>query len=439
MPDSPHRVVIVGGGAGGLELATRLGDTLGKRKLAAVTLIDRYPTHLWKPLLHQVAAGTSGLLENEVEYLAQGHWHHFRFILGEMDGLKRAEKLASIAPVHDDRGQEISARRMVPYDTLVICVGSESNDFGTPGAREHAISLDNHYDAVKFHRRLLNAFIRAHSQTSALSANQLDIAIIGAGATGVELAAELHYSTRQLAAYGYDNISPDRDVRLTLIEAAPRVLPALPERLSKATQKQLERLGVQVHTGDPVVRVSAQGVDTKSGRHVPAELVVWAAGIKAPAFLAQLDGLEVNRINQLTVKPTLQTTQDDSIFAFGDCAACPWAGHTGKSVPPRAQAAHQQASLIAKSIVNQLKHQPLREYTYRDFGSLVSLGEYSTVGNLMGRLTGGSIIIEGLFARLMYVSLYKLHLLALYGAGKMVLDTLARLIARRTQPQIKLH
>ena len=435
--NQPHRIVIVGGGAGGLELATKIGNTLGKRKQAEITLVDKSPTHVWKPLLHQIAAGTSGLLEHELEYLAQAHWHHFRFLLGEMVALKRAEKQIQLAPILDDRGIEISAARKLQYDTLVLCVGSLANDFGTPGAKEHAIALESQYDAAKFHRRLINAFIRAHSRSPMIS-HKLDIAIIGAGATGVELAAELHYTTRQLAAYGLDQVMPDRDVRLTLIEAASRVLPALPERLSAATLTQLEKLNVHVLTGDPVVRVSSDGVDTKGGRHVPADLVVWAAGIKAPDFLADIDGLETTRNNQVIVKQTLQTTGDDNIFAFGDCAACPWP-EKGGNVPPRAQAAHQQAALMVENLKRRISGVTLKNYRYRDFGSLVSLGEYSTVGNLMGRLTGGSILIEGLFARFMYVSLHKLHLLALHGLGKTVLDTIARLIARRTQPQIKLH
>ena len=190
------------------------------------------------------------MIEHELEYLAQAHWHHFRFLLGEMTALNRAEKNIQLAPILDDRGLEISAARSLKYDTLVFCVGSLANDFGTPGAKEHAIALETHYDAAKFHRRLINAFIRAHSRAPMIS-NKLDIAIIGAGATGVELAAELHYTTRQLAAYGLDQVMPDRDVRLTMIEAAPRVLPALPERLSEAAMKQLEKLNVQVLTGDP--------------------------------------------------------------------------------------------------------------------------------------------------------------------------------------------
>ncbi|MEO5861169.1 MAG: NAD(P)/FAD-dependent oxidoreductase [Burkholderiales bacterium] len=432
-----HRIVIVGGGAGGLELATNIGDKLGKRKQAEITLVDKSPTHVWKPLLHQIAAGTSGLLEHELEYLAQAHWHHFRFLLGEMTGLDRADKQIQLAPILDDRGIEISAARSLQYDTLVLCVGSLANDFGTPGAKEHAIALESQYDAAKFHRRLINAFIRAHSRAPMIS-HKLNIAIIGAGATGVELAAELHYTTRQLAAYGLDKVIPDRDVRLTIIEAAARVLPALPERLSEAILQQLKKLNVQVLTGDPVVQVSIDGVDTKGGKHVPADLVVWAAGIKAPDFLASCDDIETTRNNQLVVKASLQTTRDDSIFAFGDCAACPWP-EKGGNVPPRAQAAHQQAALLAENLKRRINGEPLKDYRYRDFGSLVSLGEYSTVGNLMGRLMGGSILIEGLFARFMYVSLYKLHLLALHGFGKTALDTVGRLIARRTQPQIKLH
>lgn len=435
--NQPHRIVIVGGGAGGLELATKIGDRLGKRKHAEITLVDKSPTHVWKPLLHQIASGTSGMLEHELEYLAQAHWHHFRFLLGEMVALNRAEKFIQLSPILDDRGLEISAARSLNYDTLVLCVGSLANDFGTPGAKEHAIALETHYDAAKFHRRLINAFIRAHSRSPMIS-HKLDIAIIGAGATGVELAAELHYTTRQLAAYGLDQVMPDRDVRLTIIEAAPRVLPALPERLSEAAMKQLEKLNIQVLTGDPVVKISVDSVDTKGGKHVPADLVVWAAGIKAPDFLASIDGLETARNNQVIVKQTLQTTRDENIFAFGDCAACPWPEKSG-NVPPRAQAAHQQATLMVANLKRRINGQPLKEYRYKDFGSLVSLGEYSTVGNLMGSLSGGSILIEGLFARFMYVSLYKLHLLALHGFGKTVLDTVGRLIARRTQPQIKLH
>src|SRR6185503_11442468 len=321
-----HHIVIVGGGAGGVELATRLGDSLGRRGKALVTLIDRSRTHLWKPLLHEFAAGTMDLEQHALDYLAQARWHHFRFQLGEMDGLNRARRTVLVAPTRDEDGRELIPRREIPYDTLVIAVGSHSNDFGTPGAREHTISLDRPDQAELFHRRLIDACIRANSQRMPLRPEQLNVAIIGAGATGVELAAELHKSTRELVAYGLDRIDPEKDVRLTIIEAAPRILPALPERLSKATEAMLRGLKVQVLTGERVTEVKADSVVTASGKTVPAELTVWAAGIKAPDFLKDLDALESNRINQIVVKDTLESTRDPDVFAIGDCASCPWPG-----------------------------------------------------------------------------------------------------------------
>ncbi|GIX27402.1 MAG: NADH dehydrogenase [Burkholderiales bacterium] len=343
-----------------------------------------------------------------------------------------------LAPVVDDDGAELIPARALGYDLLVIAIGSHTNDFGTPGAAEYAISLDDARDAELFRRRLIRACLRANFQREPLSEEQLHVAIVGAGATGVELAAELHNSTRELVAYGFERIDPERDIRLALIEAAPRILPALPERLAKSAEKLLGDLGVRVLTGERVTEVTPKGVRTASGAFVPAELTVWAAGIKAPEVLARLDGLEVNRLNQLVVRQTLETTRDPDVFALGDCACCPWPGHEG-CVPPRAQAAHQQASVLAKTLERRLQGKPALPFRYRDFGSLVSLGEYSTVGSLMGALVGGALWVEGMFARLMYRSLYTMHLYALHGFVKTFFDTLARLILRRIEPRVKLH
>lgn len=434
-----HHVIIVGGGAGGLELATKLGDSLGKKKKAMITLIDCTRTHVWKPLLHEIAAGSMDPDRHELEYLAQAHWHNFKFRLGRMDGLDRAKREVSLAPYFDEDGNQVIPSRVFKYDTLVIAVGSTTNDFGIKGAREHTIALDTQEQAQKFHRYLHNALLRAQTQTEPLKPGQLEVAIVGAGATGVELAAELHNTTRELTAYGLDKIDPDRDVKISLIEAGDRVLPALPPKLSLAVDVELRKLRVNVFTGERVTEVSEKGITTHSGRMIPAELVVWAAGIKAPDFLKDIDGLETNRINQLVVKQTLQTTQDESIFAFGDCAACPWLGHEG-NVPPRAQAAHQQASLLVKNIKKRVAHKTdLSEYHYHDYGSLVNLGRYSTVGSLMGAVSGGSMYIQGMFARFMYRSLYKMHLMALHGVVSVMVHTLGRLIARRTEPHVKLH
>lgn len=433
-----HRILIVGGGAGGLELATRLGRTLGKRGKAKVTLVDANLTHIWKPLLHEVAAGSLNSSEDELNYVAQAKWNHFEFQLGRMTGLDRAEQRITLSATLDERGEVLVPERQLGYDSLVIAVGSTTNDFGTAGAAEHCLFLDTREQAERFHSQLLSHYLRAHASQSDTT-EQISVAIVGAGATGVELAAELHHAAHQLAAYGLDSIHPE-NMRITLIEAGPRVLPALPERIGKPVHKTLENLGVTVMTNASVSQVTRDALHTAQGDIITASIKVWAAGIRAPGFLKDLDGLESNRINQLQVRPTLQTTRDDNIFAFGDCAACPQPGSEGRNVPPRAQAAHQQASLLAKSLKLRIddQSQTLPEYRYRDYGSLISLSTFSAIGNLMGNLTG-SVMLEGWLARVFYVSLYRMHQMALYGPLRTLLLMLSDRIGRSTEPRLKLH
>ncbi len=439
-----HHIVVVGGGAGGLELATRLGNKLGRdrwwgrKAKAAVTLVDRARTHIWKPLLHEIAAGSMDVDRHEVEYMAQGHWHHFRYRYGEMIGLDRANKRVQLGRTVDEDGREITPERWVPYDTLVIAIGSVSNDFGVPGVAKHAIMLDTPEQAERFNRRLLNACVRANTQPGPLRPEQLHVAIIGAGATGTELSAELHGTARGVVAFGLDNIDPEKDIKITLIEAADRILSALPPRISTATAEILGGLGVQIRTNARVTEVTETGVKLANGDFIPSELVVWAAGVKGPDVLRNLDGLEVSRSGQLVITPTLETTSDPDIFAFGDCAYLVPPGED-HPVPPRAQAAHQQASHLRRQLQARLNGLPLKPFVYRDFGSLVSLGDYSTVGSLMGFVTGRKMLIEGFVAKLMYRSLYKMHETALHGFWKVALDTVSRLLTRRTEPHVKLH
>lgn len=435
----PYRIVIVGGGAGGLELATQLGNKFGLSGKAEITLVDRARTHVWKPLLHEIAAGSMDTGRHELPYQAQGHWHGFRYRYGEMIGLDRANKRVHLAATYDEDGREITPDRWFSYDTLVIAIGSISNDFGTPGVKENAIMLDTPEQAERFNKRLLNACVRAYAQPGPVRPGQLHVAIIGAGATGSELSAELHHAARGLVEFGLDKIDPEKDFKITLIEAAPRILPALPERLSQATTDILKGIGVEIRVGSPVTKVTAEGVTLANGDFIPSELVVWAAGVKGPDVLAKLDGLEVSRMNTLVVKPTMQTTRDDNIFVIGDAAYLLPEGETAP-IPPRAQAAHQEASHLAKQLVRRMNGATdLAPFKYHDFGSLVSLGKYSTVGNLMGFIEGKSLRIEGWFAKIMYRSLYKMHEVALYGYTKVFLDTLSRLLTRRTEPQVKLH
>jgi NADH dehydrogenase len=430
-----HHVVIVGGGAAGLELATSLGDKFGRRDRARITLVDRSRTHIWKPLLHAVAAGSLRRSQHELNYIAQAHWHGFRYRFGEMIGLDRQARMITLAATADDEGREITPQSTVQYDTLIMAVGSITNDFGTPGAAEYAVPLETPEQASRFNKRLVNACLRAQQQDTPVQPGQLHVAIIGAGATGTELAAELHRTARAIIAYGLDRIDPERDIKIILIEAADRILPALQPRMSVAVDAELTRMGVIVRTHARVAEVLPNGVRLSDGEIIPSELVVWSAGVKAPDFLANIGGLETNRINQLMVKPTLQTTRDDNIFAIGDCADCPQPG-LPTSVPPRAQAAHQQASFMVKQMAARLENRPLGTYVYKDFGSLVWLGKHSSVGSLMG-LIGRSFFIEGYLARLAYRSLYKMHEAALHGGRRTLLGIVSP--GARPAPTVKLH
>lgn len=428
-----HRILVVGAGAAGLHLATRLGNSLGRRRKASVTLLDRSRVHVWKPLLHEIASGSLDSETDALELIAHARWHHYRYRIGEMVGLNRAKRQVYVAPSFDEEGRQIIPPRVLGYDTLVIAVGSLSNDFGTPGVAEHAIALDTLDQAARFNRMLINACLRANAQYEPLRPGQLHCAIVGGGATGVELAAELHKAMRELASYNLDRIDFDMQMKIDLIEAGPRILPALPESVAASTAEVLRRLSVNIRTGTSVTAVSAEGVTLHTGEFVPAELIVWVAGIKAPDFLRDLDGLESDKINRLVVRPTLQTTRDENVFAIGDCAHCVLPGME-QPLPPRAQTAAQQADFMVKVMNARLRAAPLPNFRYRDFGSLISLADYGTVGILFSRLK-----LQGLLAWLAYRSLYKKHLRALHGTLKVVLDTIAMAITRRTEPRIKLH
>lgn len=429
------RIVIVGGGAGGIELATKIGKKLGRRNKAEIILVDANPTHLWKPRLHEVAAGVINASFDELSYAAHGQLNGFKFILGRMISVDRETKNIRLS-AHFDGDVEVMGERDMSYDSLVLSLGSQTNDFGTKGAQDHCIFLDQRKAAEAFHQSFLNVYLRASQAKKANDDTHFSIAIVGAGATGVELAAELEHTANALTHYGFDGIDP-KNVTITIIEASDRVMPALTTKASSAIHRQLEKLDIQVLTGELVVEVTDKSLITKSGKVIDAALKVWSAGIKAPALLADIEGLESNRINQLVVLPTLQTSADESIFAIGDCAQCPQPG-ADRPVPPRAQAASQQAALLAKSFIGQCSGKSLLTFKYRDKGSLISLSKKGSVGQIMGNLSG-DFTFEGKIARLFYVTLYRLHQIALHGYVKTMLLVFRDKLNKQTGPTLKLH
>ena len=432
------QIVVVGGGAGGLELITKLGKALG-RKDFDIILVDRNQTHIWKPLLHEVAAGSLDANLDEVGYRGHAYRWGYRYFDGALEDIDRDAGEIVVAPILDDNGREIVGRHRIRFDYLVLAVGSVSNDFGTPGVREHAMSLETRADADRFRRRLLNQCLRVSREMSANpdAESFARVAIVGGGATGVELSAELYSAAAGLAFYGLEVFDGER-LKVTLIEAGPRILPALPEKLAAAAHHELGVLGVDVLTGTPVVSVSAEAIQLKDGRAIPADIMVWAAGVKGPEFLQGIGGLETTAGNQIVVGQTLQTTRDARIFAIGDCARfVPAEG--GRPVPPRAQAAHQMATTAYRNIRASIDGKPLEKFEYKDHGSLVNLARFTTVGSLMGNLVGGSMAVEGRLARLVYASLYRMHLVAIHGWWKGASLVLVGHVNQVVRPKLKLH
>ncbi|MGL5757885.1 NAD(P)/FAD-dependent oxidoreductase [Plesiomonas sp.] len=428
------RIIVVGGGAGGLELVTRMGNKLGRKGKAEITLIDRNQTHLWKPLLHEVATGSMDDGIDALSYRAHAHNHHFQFQQGTLINIDRERRSVTLAEIRDEHNELLVPERELFFDVLVMALGSKSNDFRTEGVADNCIFLDSPDQANRFHEEMLNQFMKFSAQPE--KQEKVNIAIVGGGATGVELSAELHNAVKQLHSYGFEALD-SRHLNVTLVEAGERILPALPVRISSAAHLELTKLGVNVRTQTMVTKADAGGLHTKDGDYIPAELMVWAAGIKAPDFMKDIAGLETNRINQLVVEPTLQTTRDSHIFAIGDCASCPQ--EDGSFVPPRAQSAHQMASLCYDNILALFDGRDLKKYVYNDRGSLVSLSKFSTVGSLMGNLMRGSMMIEGRIARVAYISLYRMHQVALHGYIKTSLMMLVGRINRVIRPTLKLH
>lgn len=440
-------VVVVGGGAGGLELATSLGHKLGAKSLfnskplAKVTLIDQHQVHIWKPLLHEVATGSLDTEIDGVVYRAHAAKHGYEFQLGSVCDIDRERKNIKVASITSDQSDSIIVpSRTIEYDILILAIGSISNDFGTLGVSEHCFMLDSKQQAQRFQKSLINLFLRKSQEPSKLFENgELNViptrlAIVGAGATGVELSAELHHVVEALSVYDVNKTK--QALQIDLIEAGPRILPALPERIADSAAKELSKLGVTIRTGTRITEANEQGFKDADNTIIKADLMVWAAGVKVQSWLKKT-GLEVNKINQVECLPTLKSKSDSSIYVIGDC--CSFTMADGNKVPPRAQSAHQMASTVAKNIVLELNGKELIDFKYTDYGSLVNLSRFSTVGSLMGNLMKGSMFIEGKIARIMYLSLYRMHQLAIHGYLKGPFIIALGRISKIIRPKIKLH
>ena len=400
------RIVVVGGGAAGLELVTRLG----RNKRHEVMLIEPSSHHFWKPRLHEIAAGTFDTELDAVSYFQHAECNGYTHIQDAMTGLDRGSKTIRL------RGMN-SVPTTLQYDYLVMAVGAISNDFKTLGVSEHCLFLDSSGQAELVWQQI-------KSQLRATGTRR--ISIVGAGATGVELAAELAKVSSKLQHYRQAS-----KFEITLIEAADRVLPGGPECMSEKVLKALKKQGITIRTETRVQRAEAGKLITSENDIIAADLQIWAAGIKCADWLTKLDGLETNRINQLIVNPTLQASLDDSIFVIGDNAQC--IQPDGSFVPPRAQAANQAATHLAKQFNRLLKNKPLQPFIYNDGGMVVAVGHNNAVGALMNN----RIVLKGRLIRHLYDTIFRLHQRVLFSWGRVTALVVLKRIKSILNPYYK--
>lgn len=405
------RIIIIGGGAGGLELATDLGDKLGKGNQAEITLIDKNSYHIWKPLLHEVATGVLNEQADRIDYTAQGQQHAFQFVQGAFTNLNREEKQVII---NNSNNESVS----ISYDILVIAIGSTSNDFGTPGVKEHCIFLDDQNAAISLRETLIAKFASFCSiidENEAKAEDKIRIAIVGGGATGVELASELPHMVENFGACGRNKMCSEL-LDVSVIEATDRILPALPEKTALGITKTLQQRGIHVLTKTMITKAESDGFYPKEGDTINADIMIWTAGVKAPDFLKEIAGLESSRSNQLVVKPTLQTTRDDNIFVIGDCAYA--MQDSGRASPATAQAAHQMAKICYENIINKLNNKPMKLFKYTDNGTIISL--HDTAQGVVKIAGKGEMNVKGFFALMIHRLLYRMHQASLLGIVKTI-------------------
>lgn len=393
----PQRVVIIGGGFGGLAAAKALRgtDTL-------VTVVDRSNHHLFQPLLYQVA--TAGLAPSDIaepirSVLARQRNTSVR--LGEVTAIDKAAKRVA---VRSDDGPET----WLEYDYLVVAAGVKHAYFGNDAWAEHAPGLKTIGDALEIRRRLLTAFERAEwAEDEATRRALLTFVVVGAGPTGVELAgavAEIAFSTLRRDFRHVDT----REARVVLVEASPAVLGAYPEGLQDSARRQLEGLGVEVRTGTRVSNVDATGV-TLDGEPLPAATVLWAAGVQASPLAAQL-GVELDRAGRVPVASDCTIAGHPEVFVVGDMAL--FIGPDGAPLPGVAPVAQSQGRHAAKCIAADLAGSPRRPYRYLDKGSMATIGRSRAV-LWSGRIQFGGIVawLAWVFVHLMFLVTFRNRLL----------------------------
>jgi NADH dehydrogenase len=362
----PH-VVIVGGGFGGLAAARGLA-----RAPVRVTLVDRHNYHLFQPLLYQVATAalSPGDIASPIRWILRRQ-QNVRVLLADVRSVDVSRRVVVLdgGPQGGSTGGD-----ELPYDDLILATGATHAYFGHPEWADRAPGLKTLDDALEIRRRVLLAFEAAEREEGPEARTRLlTFVIVGGGPTGVELAGALAEIARRTLADDFRSIRPE-SARVALLEGAPHLLAAFPERLREAARTTLERLGVEVLTGCVVTAVGAQGVTwrTTSGEehHLPAQTVLWAAGVAASPLLSSL-GVSLDRAGRIPVEPALTVPGQPAIFVIGDASAFE---QQGRWLPGVAQVAKQQGAHAARNVRRRLRGKAMAPFRYRDYGSMATVG-----------------------------------------------------------------
>ena len=403
MSTGPHRVVVIGGGFGGLQVVKEL-----RRHPVEVTLIDERNFHLFQPLTYQVATGA--LSPSDVTYPLRAVFAHddnVRVLLARVQGFDLAERRVRLEP-----DQAHHTPDTVPYDSLVVAAGSSYSYFGHDAWREVALEVKTLESATTVRSRVLQAFERAElSDDDAERSAEMTFVVVGGGPTGVEIAGQIAELCRETLTGTFSRIDPGQ-ARIRLVEAGPRILAAFPERLAGRAQRGLERLGVEVTVDHEVVDIDPDGVslETKAGdeQRVTARTVIWAAGVRASELagaLADGSATTIDRSGRVTVTPELTLPGHPEVFAIGDMAAVSDGAGGVRDLPGLAPVAIQEGAHVARTIRRRLRGEPDRPFHYVNKGNLATIGRGSAVADL------GPIRLSGLPAWLIWLGVHIWYLI----------------------------
>jgi len=369
------RVVILGGGFGGLYAALRLQSLLRGRRDVDVTLVNRENFFLFTPMLPQVA--TSGLDTRHIVATIRRICPRIRFYEADVKAVDFANKTVTI--VHSG-----ARPRTLPYDQLLLALGSVTNFFGIPGLAEHALTMKSLSDAIRLRNHALDMLERAELETDAGRRRELlTFVVAGAGFAGIETAAELDIFMRR-AARSYRSFTP-ADIRTVIVDAQDRILPELSPTLAQFTLQTLQKRGVEFHLNAKVAGADASGVTLHAGERIATHTLVWTGGVAAHPFIATLPGATSR--GRLPTEPTLAMRGSDRVWAVGDCAEVLDA--QGKPYPPTAQHALREGGHAGDNILAAIDGRALRPFAFTAIGQMANLGRHRGVAMVGGLKISG--------------------------------------------------